>query len=195
MQSTGIAKALLIVAALAANSPADPPPGGATLVTGAPPTLPALGAPPPSRNGQEAASVPDGRSSADAARAAIEQANAAWLDAFRRGDRAGLASIYAPDASLYPPGDARVEGPENIAAYFEAHRQAGLAELGLRTVEVVPVGDIAYEVGLYGAAGLAPGEDRGRYFAIWKLQEDGAWRHQVGIWSSTRDEVRRAAMR
>ena len=137
-------------------------------------------------------SAPADASAADAARvrSAIESANAQWLAAFRTNDATSLARIYAPDASLYPPSNVGLEGRDHIVEYFQAQRKAGMGDASLKTLDVVCVGDVAYEVGTYGfrfdgAASAAA--DAGRYFAIWKARPDGSWRYQVGIWSSNRD--------
>jgi uncharacterized protein (TIGR02246 family) len=126
------------------------------------------------------------------AREAIEAANARWLEAFRSGDSASLARIYAPDASLFPPSNVSLEGRDRIVDYFGSQHRAGMGEASLKTLDVVCVGDVAYEVGMYGFRFDGGGEaastgDAGRYFAIWKAQADGSWRYQVGIWSSNRD--------
>jgi ketosteroid isomerase-like protein len=131
-------------------------------------------------------------SDAAAARTAIERANAQWLAAFRTGDNDSLARIYAPDASLFPPSNVGLEGRDRIVEYFGAQRRAGMGDPSLKTLDVVCVGDLAYEVGTYGFrfdgnAGAGNVGDAGRYFAIWKGTPDGSWRYQVGIWSSNRD--------
>lgn len=128
---------------------------------------------------------------AAAVRTAIEKANAQWLAAFREGDSDSLARIYAPDASLFPPSNVGLEGRDRIVEYFGAQRRAGMGDPSLKTLDVVCVGDVAYEVGTYGfrfngGASNVSG-DAGRYFAIWKGLPDGSWRYQVGIWSSNRD--------
>jgi len=130
---------------------------------------------------------------AAAVRTAIENANAKWLTAFRTGDAESLAGIYAADASLFPPTNASVEGRDRIVEYFRAQRRAGMGDASLKTLEVVCVGDVAYEVGTYGFK-FGGGQsdvpaDAGRYFTIWKSQGDGTWRYQVGIWSSNRDDA------
>lgn len=124
-------------------------------------------------------------------RASIEKANSEWLAAFRRGDSAAMAGFYAADASLFPPTNANLEGPDRIVEYFVAQKRAGMDDPSLKTLDVVAVGDVAYEVGVYGFRFETPGRgfggDAGRYFAIWKAQPDGSLRYQVGIWSSDRD--------
>ena len=66
-----------------------------------------------------------------------------------------------------------------------------MGDANLKTLDVVVVGDVAYEVGTNAfRVGEQQGElggDTGRYFTIWKSQGDGSWRYQVGIWSSNRD--------
>lgn len=144
-----------------------------------------LPASPPAANAAEARAV----------RASIERANAEWRAAFRNGDSRTLARIYAPDASLFPPAAASLEGRDRIVEYFGAQRRAGIGEANLKTLDVVVVGDVAYEVGTYRfrfdgeKAGLAG--DTGRYFAIWKTRGGDDWRYQVGIWSSNREVAAR----
>jgi uncharacterized protein (TIGR02246 family) len=136
------------------------------------------------------ASVP---STIDAAavRSTIEKSNAEWLAAVRRGDSETLARIYTPDASLFPPTNASLEGRDRIVEYFRTQRRNGMEDANLKTLDVVVVGDVAYEVGTYAfrfdSAKDELGGDAGRYFTIWKSQGDGSWRYQVGIWSSNRD--------
>jgi uncharacterized protein (TIGR02246 family) len=128
---------------------------------------------------------------AAAVRASIEKSNAEWLAAFRRGDSENLARIYTPDASLFPPTNASLEGRDRIVEYFRTQRRNGMGDATLKTLDVVCVGDVAYEVGTYsfrfGSGQGELGGDAGRYFTIWKSQDDGSWRYQVGIWSSNRD--------
>jgi ketosteroid isomerase-like protein len=157
----------------------------------------AMVSPPSMQVPTPAAALPPPASPADAAaaRAAIESANDQWLVAFRKDDGASLARIYAPDASLFPPTTASLEGRDRIVEYFRAQRKAGMAEASLKTLDVVLAGDVAYEVGTYGFRfGQTDGDasgDSGRYFTIWKAQPDGSWRYQVGIWSSNRDVAQR----
>lgn len=122
-------------------------------------------------------------------RRAIEAANDRWMAAFRRNDSKSMASVYASDASLIPPDEAIVEGRADIVSYFAAQRGLGMRNPFVKTLEVYTMGDVAYEVGTYGLR-YDPGDekprtDSGRYFAIWKAQDDGTWRYHHGIWSRT----------
>ncbi len=67
-----------------------------------------------------------------------------------------------------------------------------MGDASLKTLDVVCVRDVAYEVGTYRFrfdGGSTASRDAGRYFAIWKGHPDGSWRYQVGIWCSNRDAV------
>jgi uncharacterized protein (TIGR02246 family) len=56
-------------------------------------------------------------------KAEIEAANAKWIQFFNKGDFAGLASLYTPDASAFPPGSPIVRGRDAIGAMWK-----GMAE-------------------------------------------------------------------
>ena len=123
-----------------------------------------------------------------AARTAIEKANATWLDAYRTGDFSGMAALYTDDASLALPAGEPLEGRGNIIRYFSGRRDQGMSHPFFTTLDVVTMGDVAYETGTYGFApdargGLLSG-DTGKYFVIWKAGADGTWRYTVGIWTS-----------
>jgi len=122
------------------------------------------------------------------ARTSIEKANAAWLAAFRSGDFAEMASLYTDDASLSAPGTDPLEGPGNIVGYLRGRRERGMSDPFLKTLNVVTMGDVAYETGTYGFTSgekdILVGSETGRYFVIWKAGSDGTWRYSLGIWTS-----------
>lgn len=123
------------------------------------------------------------------ARTAIEKANGAWLAAFRSGNFDEMAVLYSDDASLSAPGSSEpLEGRAEIVDYFSSRRERGMAEPFLKTLDVVTMGDVAYETGTYRftsdvEGGLA-GPETGRYFVIWKAASGGVWRANYGIWTS-----------
>jgi ketosteroid isomerase-like protein len=47
---------------------------------------------------------------AAAQRAAIDAANAKWMEFFNKGDFDGVASLYTTDAAAFPPGSGMVRG-------------------------------------------------------------------------------------
>lgn len=123
-----------------------------------------------------------------AARAAIERANTAWLAAFSSGNFAEMAALYSDDASLSAPGTDPLEGRESILGYLSSRRGRGMSDPFLKTLDVVTMGDVAYETGTYGfssgAEGGLAGVETGKYFVIWKAGSDGTWRYNLGIWTS-----------
>jgi ketosteroid isomerase-like protein len=67
-------------------------------------------------------------------RAAIEAANARFLDAFKRGDKAGLMAGYAADAVLMMPNEEAWRGREGLDKGF---------------ADVMVAGDLAVETGTF----------------------------------------------
>lgn len=131
---------------------------------------------------------PDQPTDAAAVRHFIEAANATWMDAFRSGDTRAMAQVFAVNANFFPPSDVILEGRASILEYFAAQRGLGMRDPRLKTLEVVTMGEVAYEIGTY-AVTFDDGESRkrsdsGRYFVIWRQQVAEGWRYQTGFWSS-----------
>ena len=55
-----------------------------------------------------------------AQKAEIEAANAKWIELFNKGDFAGVAALYTPDAAAFPPGSPVVRGRDAIGAMWKA---------------------------------------------------------------------------
>src|SRR5262249_24987381 len=55
-----------------------------------------------------------------AQKAEIEAVNAKWIDFFNKGDFAGVASLYAEDATAFPPGSGMVKGRAAIEALWKS---------------------------------------------------------------------------
>ena len=112
-------------------------------------------------------------------RAQIEEAVAKWEEHYNKGDAAGLAAVYTPDAVVLPPGGARVDGRANIQAFWQGAMDAGVSDVDLRTVEVSRAGDVAIEVGTFTL--MAPGDNgekvtlKGKYLVTYLRGDDGAW--------------------
>jgi uncharacterized protein (TIGR02246 family) len=122
---------------------------------------------------------------ADDPRPAIEAAVEKWEQAFKAADPAALAALYTTDAWALPPGGEMVEGREAIGAVFREAMNMGVKEFALEIAEVRGGGDWAYEVGKYAGMGEGGKEvDRGKYIAIWKM-DDGEWRIHRDIWNSS----------
>jgi len=113
---------------------------------------------------------------AESLRAAIEAANAQFMAAMAKGDAARLATLYAADGHVMPPGSEPIVGREAIQRYWQAALSSGIAAIDLKTVEVLGEGSIVSEVGTYELRDKAGKSlDRGKYIVVWR-QEAGQWR-------------------
>ena len=119
---------------------------------------------------------------------AVEDAIALWERYANAKDAAGVASLYTEDATLLPQGAPAFKGRQNIQQFFEGFFAAGASDPKVRPVEVVAMGDMAYEIGTWAAnmplpqGGTAPSE--GKYVVIWKRQADGNVKLHVDIFNA-----------
>jgi uncharacterized protein (TIGR02246 family) len=120
-------------------------------------------------------------------RNAIISANQTFMDAFRRGDAAGVAALYTEDAKLLPPDNQMMNGPEAIQSFWQGAMSMGIKEARLETLEVESRVDLAYEIGRYELVIQRQGGESitgiGKYVVVWKNQ-DGAWKLHVDIWNA-----------
>lgn len=129
---------------------------------------------------------PPGGESAGDARAEIERANAAFADAYARGDAAAIAGMYTDEARLLPPHGEAVGGRGAIERFWKGAMGSGIEGLDLRTAEVESFGDTVVELGavsLFGANRQPV--DEGKYVVVWK-RIGGAWRLHRDCWNSNR---------
>jgi uncharacterized protein (TIGR02246 family) len=80
--------------------------------------------------------------SAFAQKAEIEAVNAKWIDFFNKGDFAGVASLYAEDATAFPPGSGMVKGRAAIEALWKSMAEQ-VSDPKLITLDVKPLGPSA----------------------------------------------------
>ena len=83
-----------------------------------------------------------------AQKAAIEAVNARWTELFNKGDFAGVASLYAEDATAFPPGSGMVKGRAAIEAMWKGMADQvgdplGVLHIGLASRHVADVAGIA----------------------------------------------------
>jgi len=118
-------------------------------------------------------------------REAIEEGNKQWSAALSRGDSAGMAALYTPNAQLFPTHSDIVSGTEAIQKFWQGVITSGVRGATLTILEVDGQGDTAYEVGRYALTG-AGGQvlDNGKYVVVWK-REQGQWRLHRDIWNSS----------
>jgi uncharacterized protein (TIGR02246 family) len=106
----------------------------------------------------------------------IQALNDKFSDAAHRGDGAGMAALYAPDAVMLPPDNSVVSGPA-IGPYL-ATLEKGAANLKLITMDVVRLSpDYIREVGTYSfdTLGDKPANVKGTYVVVWK-RVGGTWK-------------------
>lgn len=113
----------------------------------------------------------------------ITAQNAAFEAAYNAGDSAGVAAFYTEDAIALPPGSPMVEGREAIEAMWQGAIDSGFKDLKLNALEIVVVGDTAYETSTYdGMAGDVPAP--GKYVVVWQ-KVDGVWLLHRDIWNDS----------
>jgi uncharacterized protein (TIGR02246 family) len=119
-------------------------------------------------------------------REAIEAANRVWMAGFAAGDAAKMASIYADDAVVFPPGAARVNGREAIAQFWGGFLKNGFKNLVLKTLEVEAQGDLAFEGGEVTfdipQKDGKPAKAAVKYIVVWKRVSSG-WQIHRDIWN------------
>jgi uncharacterized protein (TIGR02246 family) len=116
----------------------------------------------------------------------ILAANEKFMDTFRSGDFAKLASFYTEDAKLLPPGSEMLVGRENVQNFWKGASEMGIKAVRLETSDVLESDQIAVENGRYTLTIQSDEstsvEEVGKYVVVWKFAED--WKLHVDIWNS-----------
>ena len=116
----------------------------------------------------------------------IVQSNVSWQQDYRRGDAAGVASRYAADGCLLPPGFDVIAGREAIEGFWKGAMAMGIATIALNTTQVEVAGGVAIETGRFTLQGADGAEiDNGKYLVVWR-EEAGDWRMHRDIWNTNR---------
>jgi len=116
----------------------------------------------------------------------IMACNKHFMDAFGRGDAAGLANLYTVGGQLLPPNSEVVAGRDAIGTFWKGAIASGLTEATLDTVEVESLGETAVEVGRYTLRAKGGHvADVGKYVVVWK-KEGGGWKLHRDIWNTSR---------
>ena len=115
------------------------------------------------------------------ARSAIEEANAAFSEAFNSKDLDTLVGFYTADAVVLAPNQQAREGQDGVRESFSSAVEV-MSRLSLTTVAVEVLSpSTAVERGVYSAQLTPPGreestQDRGKYVVYWKKDADGSWK-------------------
>ena len=124
---------------------------------------------------------------AAAQKAAIDAANAKWVEFFNKGDFDGVASLYTADATAFPPGSAMVKGRAAIGAMWKGMAEQ-VTDPKLTTIDVKRLGSAAArEIGTFSlkTKGSPPKEVTGKYVVVWeKVGRD--WKLATDIWNEGR---------
>lgn len=124
-----------------------------------------------------------------ALRKTIEAQTAKWAAAYNSQDAAGVAALYTEDAIVLPPNHEMVQGREAIEELMNSDFQMGAQDIVLTTIEVMGMGDAAYEIGKYTIKIKTEGQpvmtDAGKYMGLFKRQEDGSWLLYRDTWNSS----------
>ena len=121
---------------------------------------------------------------AAAQKADIEAANSKWVAFFNKGDFDGVASLYAADATAFPPGSAMVSGRAAIGAMWKGMAEQ-ITDPRVTTIDVKRLGPAAArEIGTFSlkTKGSPSKELTGKYVVIWqRVGRD--WKLATDIWN------------
>jgi len=121
---------------------------------------------------------------AAAQKAAIDAANAKWVEFFNKGDFDGVASLYTVDATAFPPGSAMVKGRAAIGAMWKGMAEQ-VTDPKLTTLDVKRLGSAAArEIGTFSLkTKSSPSKEvTGKYVVVWeKVGRD--WKLATDIWN------------
>jgi uncharacterized protein (TIGR02246 family) len=122
------------------------------------------------------------------ARSDVDALNRTFMQGMEKGDAAVVASVYAPDARILPPGAETLTGPA-IQAYWQGAIDSGMSAGVLETVSLEEHGDVAVEEGRYEIQAGGEVVDTGKYLVVHRRQPDGTWKLGLDIWNSSRPEA------
>lgn len=124
---------------------------------------------------------------AEDVRAAIDQVNARFVEAFKAGDAAAIAALYTESAKMLPPDATEVAGRDAIQELWQSWIDHGLKDLTLDSTEVEASGDLAYEIGDFSlqvpAGNNTMATAIGNYLVVWKRAAGGDWQLHVDTWN------------
>ena len=109
-------------------------------------------------------------------------------EVFGKRNFAALDDIYTRNARILPPGAPMISGREAIKKFWsDLVQSVNATSAVLASVDVMPVGDGAVEIGKATLTVEPPGQSAAqmevKYVVYWQ-QEDGRWKWHVDIWNS-----------
>ena len=109
-------------------------------------------------------------------------------EVFGKRNFAALDDIYTRNACILPPAAPMISGREAIKKFWsDLVQSVNATSAVLASVDVMPVGDGAVEIGKATLTVEPPGQSAAqmevKYVVYWQ-QEDGRWKWHVDIWNS-----------
>jgi uncharacterized protein (TIGR02246 family) len=122
-------------------------------------------------------------------RTMIDAVRDRFLGAYNAGDATALATCCSQDAVQLPPNEPAVRGREAIRARYQAQFDHFACQLAVTTEELKITGDLSFAWGFYGIKltptdGGSPVQDKGKYLAIFKRDEDDSWKFSCDMFNS-----------
>jgi ketosteroid isomerase-like protein len=118
------------------------------------------------------------------AKLAVQDMDAKFSDAVRKGDSATMASEYADDAMVFPPNSEAIK-KEGIASLWGGLLRTGVKDFKLTTDDVTGNADMLAETGRYEVFGAGNKSlDKGKYVVTWR-NYNGTWKIFRDIWNTS----------
>jgi len=116
----------------------------------------------------------------------LEDFDAAYNEAFNRGDAAGCSAFFTEDVLLMAPGQPMTRGKKAFEdTYRSRMEESSGGTHSNKLVEYGAEGDLAYQVGTFAITGMDSPE-QGKFVNVLKRQSDGTWKVAVSIFNSDR---------
>jgi hypothetical protein len=120
----------------------------------------------------------------DATRQVIAQLNDRFTNAHLTADVATIDSMFAPDATSYPPGSDAVNGLQALHDFTVEYLKAGLTEFREETTDFYGNGEYVVDAGIYIVTyGPDHMTERGKYLNVWQ-QVNGSWKIKSNMWNA-----------
>ncbi|MFW3172024.1 YybH family protein [Geodermatophilus sp. CPCC 206100] len=116
-------------------------------------------------------------------RSDIDALNTTFVQGLEKGDAVVMASVYAPDARLLPPGSPPLTG-DGIQRFWQGVVDQGVDGGALRTVSLEERDDLAVEEGAYEMRAGGTVVQTGKYVVVHRRQPDGSWRWATDIYNA-----------
>lgn len=115
----------------------------------------------------------------------IHEANERFKQAIRAADSSTMPSLYTSDAKILPPNGDAVGDSDSIAEFWQGFFTLAITEARPVTLEVIPMGEYALEVGEYSVFSEDGAlVDRGKTMVLWK-NDGGTWKMHRDTWNSS----------